>query len=75
MPNGKETAAQAFYLAQLQACRGKCQCNVCKLLRKAADAQTEALLNPKKGKTPSPTDLAKIAAGGAPGFAPGEEEE
>lgn len=46
MPNGKSQYAQSIYLAQLQACKGKCQCNPCKLLRKAADAMTEETLNP-----------------------------
>ena len=46
MPDGKSQNAQAVYLAQLQACKGNCQCNSCQLLRKAADAMTEETLNP-----------------------------
>ncbi|MBA7622119.1 hypothetical protein ES703_29490 [subsurface metagenome] len=49
MPNGKSQYAQAIYMAQLQACKGKCQCNSCQLLRKAADAMTEETLNPTPG--------------------------
>lgn len=44
MPNGKHEGAQYLYLAQIQAAKGKCQCNSCKLLRKASDAMTEELL-------------------------------
>ena len=52
MPNGKDSIAQAFYLAQLQACKGTCKCKVCQLLRKAADLQSTAFLNPQAAKTP-----------------------
>lgn len=52
MPNGKQAVAQYYYLAQLQACKGSCQCNVCKLLRKCADVQAEELLNPSPAPTP-----------------------
>ena len=44
--DGKSQYAQAVYLAQLQACKGSCKCNPCKLLRQAADAMTEETLNP-----------------------------
>ena len=44
MPNGDKLGAQYFYLAQIQAIKGKCNCNVCKLLRKASDKMTEELL-------------------------------
>lgn len=70
MPDGKDGIAQSFYLAQLQACKGSCQCNVCKLLRNAADLQTAALLNPQErppAPTEEPLDLSKIGAPGIPG--------
>ena len=44
MQNSNDRMAQSFYLAQLQACKGKCQCNVCKLLRQASDQMTEQLI-------------------------------
>lgn len=51
MPNGRsDVMAQYVYLAQLQAVKGKCKCNVCQLLRKGADAATAALLS---GEQPS----------------------
>ena len=52
MPNGRDTMAQAVYLAQLQACKGKCQCNVCQILRKAADQMSEDFLNPSGSELP-----------------------
>ena len=55
MANGDNKVAQAFYLAQLQACKGKCQCNVCKLLRTASDNMTEELLSGKSQKAVDPT--------------------
>lgn len=76
MPNGKDAVAQSFYLAQLQACKGKCQCNVCKLLRKAADLQMAAMLNPQGVKTPGSKDVLDLSS--VPGLGdnpPGEEEE
>lgn len=36
--------AQAFYLAQLQACKGDCECEACKLLRQATDEMTKLVL-------------------------------
>lgn len=76
MQQGKDAIAQAFYLAQLQACKGSCKCNVCKLLRNAADLQMAAMLNPGAGKTPGAAEalnLTKIPGLGAEQEA-GEEE-
>jgi len=73
MPDGKEGVAQAFYLAQLQACKGSCQCNVCKLLRKAADLQMEAMLNPKVAPPSPQEEVLDFSQVGAPGI-PGMEE-
>ena len=73
MPDGKDGIAQAFYLAQLQACKGSCQCNVCKLLRNAADLQTATLLNPQgEGKQGAEAAL-DLTLTGAPGIT-GQEE-
>jgi hypothetical protein len=62
MPNGKDTMAQAVYLAQLQACKGKCQCNVCKILRRAADQMTADFLNPKATGIDEVTKAMKVAS-------------
>lgn len=61
MPNGKDQIAQAFYLAQLQACKGNCKCNVCKLLRRAADLQMQSMLNPQGAKTPGVQEVIDLA--------------
>lgn len=60
MPNGKAQYAQAIYLAQLQACKSKCQCNSCKLLRQAADSMTEETLNPTPGNPMGVEDALSI---------------
>lgn len=60
MPNGKSQYAQAIYLAQLQACKGSCKCNPCKLLRKAADAMTEETLNPTPGNPAGVEDAMEL---------------
>lgn len=76
MPDGKDSIAQAFYLAQLQACKGKCQCNVCKLLRRAADLQMASMLNPQKGSAPGVQEIIDLSQVTSPGVNPltGEEE-
>ena len=75
MPNGKDSIAQAFYLAQLQACKGKCQCNVCKLLRRAADLQVQAIINPKGGQAPGVKPALDLTKTSMPGdILLGEEE-
>jgi len=48
MPANKQQVAQCYYLAQLQAVKSGCECNACKLLRKATDAMTEEVLNPEE---------------------------
>lgn len=42
--NRNDIMAQAVFLAQLQAARNNCQCNVCKILRKASDSMTASFL-------------------------------
>lgn len=76
MPDGKDSIAQAFYLAQLQACKGKCQCNVCKLLRRAADLQMASMLNPKGGTAPGGQEIIDLNKLTSTGVNPlmGEEE-
>ncbi len=69
----KEQMAQFFYLAQLQACKGKCQCNVCQLIRKAVDEMTEEALT----GNPSPVAAAMkamSATGGGGAVEPGATE-
>ena len=60
MPNGKDTMAQAVYLAQLQACKGSCKCNVCQILRKAADRMSEDFLNPTPAHSPDLEQAIKL---------------
>jgi hypothetical protein len=63
----KDTMAQAVYLAQLEAAKGKCQCNVCKILRKGADNAAAAFLAEK------PVNPEKLAAAAA-ALGPASEE-
>lgn len=65
MPNGKTQIAEAFYIAQTQACKGKCQCIVCKVLRKASDLQAASFLNPEEAK-PLQTKTTAVFPQGAP---------
>lgn len=45
MANGqKDIMAQAVYLAQLEASKGKCNCKACKILRKATSRMTAEFL-------------------------------
>jgi len=54
--NGNDQMAQSFYLAQLQACKGSCKCNVCQILRKASDQMSAQLLKGDGKDTPSLED-------------------
>lgn len=44
MVTGRDTMAQAVYLAQLEACRSSCKCNTCRVLRKASRMMTQEFL-------------------------------
>ena len=56
--NGQgDGVARSFYLAQLQACKGSCKCNVCQLLRKSTDEMTEAML---KGEPTGPASTESL---------------
>ncbi len=46
--SNQDTMAQAVFLAQLQAAKNGCGCNVCKILRKASDAMTAQFLDEPK---------------------------
>lgn len=39
-----DTLAQAVFLAQLEAVKGKCDCKACQILRKASDSMTAQFL-------------------------------
>ena len=39
--------AQAIYLAQLSAVKGNCQCNTCKIMRRASDTMIARFVNRK----------------------------
>lgn len=70
MVNPKQVIAQSFYLAQLQACKGKCKCNVCELLRKASDAMTEEVLSGNPGVPVDPASLVAELEGLGYGITP-----
>jgi len=53
--------AQAVYLAQLEAARGNCKCNTCRILRKASRAMTEQFLG-GPGASPRGVEEAMKAA-------------
>jgi hypothetical protein len=42
--SGSDIMAQAVFLAQLKAAQGKCECEVCRILRKATDQMAMAFL-------------------------------
>jgi len=45
----RDIMAQAVYLAQIQAAKGKCQSNVCKILRKGSDNAAAAFIAEPQG--------------------------
>ena len=49
----QDIMAQAYFLAQLQAAKNGCKCNVCQILRKASDQMTAAFLAPAPGAPPA----------------------
>lgn len=61
MVAGKDTMAQAVYLAQLEAVRGNCKCNACKILRKASRMMTQEFLNPQGIVPPGAEGAAELA--------------
>jgi len=68
---GQDIMAQAVFLAQLEACRGKCTCNPCRILRKASAAMSAQFLQEPAGDpaaaiagyggSAEPTDIAEEA--------------
>ncbi|MBA7560972.1 hypothetical protein ES708_02606 [subsurface metagenome] len=62
MPNGKsDIMAQAVYLAQLEAARGNCKCNTCRILRKATKSMTEQFLAPAGADPPGIKEAVEAA--------------
>ncbi len=60
MPNGKsDIMAQGVYLAQLEAQRGNCKCNTCRILRKATKALTAQFLGETEGANPGAQEVIK----------------
>ena len=51
VPGKQDIMAQAYFLAQLQAAKNGCKCNVCQILRKASDQMTAQFLAPTPGGT------------------------
>ena len=63
MPNGRDAIAQGVYLAQLEAVRGNCKCNTCRILRKASRMMTREFLKPSGDEVENPpaaTDIAQV---------------
>jgi len=75
MQQGNDRMAQGFYLAQLQACKGSCKCNVCKLLRQSADDMAESMLEGREdGKGGVEAAKAQLEAAGYKIEVPGGRE-
>ena len=48
MPDARnDIMAQAVFLAQLEAAKGKCNCKACAILRRSSDMMTASFLNPQ----------------------------
>lgn len=45
-PGKQDIMAQGYFLAQLEAAKGKCACKVCAILRRASDQMTAQFLAP-----------------------------
>lgn len=60
MERGQQGIAQAFYIAQLQACKGNCKCRTCEILRKSADLMSEEVLSSNPGNVPKPEDMVSL---------------
>ena len=45
-PGKQDIMAQGYFLAQLEAAKGKCACKVCQILRRASDQMTAQFLQP-----------------------------
>ncbi len=50
MSGNQDTMAQEVFLAQLEAAKGACKCNTCRILRRASTMMTAQFLGP----TPEP---------------------
>ncbi len=55
MAGNQDTMAQAVFLAQLEAARGKCVCNTCKILRRASTMMTAQFLGEPKSVSAGPS--------------------
>jgi len=77
MPNGKsDIMAQAVYLAQLEAARGNCKCNACRILRKASRTMTEQFLGGSGENPPGVEEAMKAVQEARPEVLTlGDEEE
>jgi len=77
MPNGKsDIMAQAVYLAQLEAQRGNCKCNTCRILRKATKAMTAQFLGETEGANPGAQEvIQKVSRQAGESLNLGDEEE
>ncbi len=69
MPGNQDTMAQAVFLAQLEAARGTCKCNACRILRKASALMTRQFIGETEAKA---GDV--LTASGIEGLGPSEQE-
>ena len=67
MPNGKDTMAQAVYLAQLEAARGTCKCKVCRILRKGNKMMADQFLAESPANPIGKPQTIDLTAGGEEG--------
>ena len=63
MQQSKDGLAQSFYLAQLEACKGGCECKVCQLLRQSVDLMTEQALSGPSRPVPGVEEMVQLLKG------------
>ena len=68
MPDGRnDIMAQAVFLAQLEAAKGKCNCKACAILRRSSDMMTAQFLNPQAASPGANKDVIKTLQDAAEG--------
>lgn len=61
VPKGDQAFAQFIYLAQISALKGGCNCNTCKIMRKASDAIVTKFTETAPGPESIDNAIAKAA--------------
>ena len=59
MDSRNDIMAQAVFLAQLEAAKGKCNCKACAILRRSSDMMTAQFLNPQAASPAADKDVEK----------------